>query len=93
MQIWRGPVWYLLAFFFHGRFLGSLFNVFYEFSDIFGVPLGACLETILVFFSCLSTWGAQEVFGGAKVTFGTVWRSFWKVLESFGIPFNNSEYL
>ena len=29
LQIWRGPVWYLLALFFEGRFLASLFYVFY----------------------------------------------------------------
>ena len=44
----------------------SFFEVFYEFRDIFGVPLGACLETFFVFFSGSSTWGAQRVFWGGK---------------------------
>ena len=81
LQIWRGPVWYLLASFFEGRFLASLFYVFYEFSDIWGVSLGACLETIFVFFSCSSTWGAQEVFWGRKSDL------FGYRLTSFGVPF------
>lgn len=51
LQIWRGPVWYLLAIFFEGYFWEAFFRVFYEFSDILGVRLGACLETIFVFFS------------------------------------------
>ena len=65
-QIWRGPVWYLLAIFFEGYFLEGFFRVFLEFGDILGVPLGACLETIFVFFSGSSTWGAQRVFWGGK---------------------------
>ena len=66
LQIWRGPVWYLLAIFFEGYFLEGFFCVFLEFGDIWGVPLGACLETIFVFFSGSSTWGAQSVFWGGK---------------------------
>ena len=66
LQIWRGPVWYLLAIFFEGYFWEAFFRVFCEFSDILGVPLGACLETIFVFFSGSSTWGAQRVFWGGK---------------------------
>ena len=66
LHIWRSPVWYLLAIFFEGYFLEAFFCVFREFSDIWGVPLGACLETIFVFFSGSSTWGAQRVFWGGK---------------------------
>ena len=66
LQIWRGPVWYLLAIFFEGYFLEAFFVDFYEFSDILGVRLGACLETIFVFFSGSSIWGAQRVFWGGK---------------------------
>ena len=51
LQIWRGPVWYLLAIFLKVTFGKHFFRVFYEFSDILGVRLGACLETIFVFFS------------------------------------------
>ena len=74
---------------------------FSEFSDILGVPLGACLETIFVFFLVRPYGVPRGCFGEAKVTIlGTVWRprapiweSFCKVLESFGIPSNKYEYL
>ena len=66
LHIWRGPVWYLLAIFFEGYFLEAFFVDFYEFSDILGVRLGACLETIFVFFSGSSICGAQRVFWGGK---------------------------
>ena len=67
LHIWRGPVWYLLAIFFDGYFLKAFFNVFHEFSDIWGVSSDACLETIFVFFSGSATWGAQRVFWGGKI--------------------------
>ena len=66
LQIWRGPVWYLLAIIFEGYFLEAFFVDFYEFSDIFGVRLGACLETIFVFSSGSSICGAQRVLWGGK---------------------------
>ena len=101
LHIWRGPVWYLLAIFFEGFFLEAFFVDFYEFGDILGVRLGACLETIFVFFLVRPYVVPRGCFGEAKVTIlGTVWRprapiweSFCKVLESFGIPSNKYEYL
>ena len=55
-----------MAIFFEGYFLEAFFRVFCDFSDILGVPLGGCLETVFVFFQDSLTWGAQRVFWGGK---------------------------
>ena len=58
-----GTFW---QFFLKVTFGKHFFVFFYEFSDILGVRLGACLETIFVFFSGSSIQGAQRVFWGGK---------------------------
>ena len=73
LQIWRGPVWYLLALLFEGRFLASLFHVFYEFSDILGVSLGPVWRQFSCFFLVRPHGVPKRCFGEAKVTsLGTV---------------------
>ena len=101
LQIWRDPVWYLLAIFFEGYFWEAFFRVFYEFSDILGVRLGVCFETIFVFFLVRPYRVPRGCLGKAKLTIlgaawrprAPIWESFCEVLESFGIPSNKYGYL
>ena len=67
LQIWRLSIFVYVRYFFRRLLFEHTFSCFFvDFSDILGVPLGACLETIFVFFSGSSIWGAQRVFWGGK---------------------------
>ena len=100
LQIWRGPVWYLLAIFFEGYFWEAFFRVFLWIQWHFGGPLG-CLfgDNFRVFFWFVhigcpegvlgrQKWPFWVPFGGLGPRFGSLFARFWSLLEYHQINTN-----